>query len=398
VFSGSAYNLACGSVTANSVPSWISDPATVMLAPGSVVTVPMTFRQNNPVTIGADFVPNVVEVSVGSHGTYARLADGTVYQWGLIATNSEMHVPTPVASLTNTAQVVGGFLSACARKTDGSIWCWGNDEGGQLGPGVAAGATSLTPVQVGTLTGATVLTMGAQHTCALVSGQYFCWGDNSLGQFGNGNTTGGSTPLAMSPNFGSTLVAGAGHTCAIGNLASLGCTGLNTSGQLGVGSTAANSVFYQTTVLKNVASAACGNAHTCAVMGDGSVRCFGNNANGQLGDGTTISRTTPVTVVGLANVVQVQGGSNHTCALLQNGTVSCWGSAAMLGAGAVVDQTTPVTVPGLTGVTAIHTQHSANHTCAELADRSIRCWGMNTFGQIGNGNTFFANRPTPVVF
>jgi len=395
---GSAFNVACGSVTAATVPGWISDPATASLAPGVVTAVPMTFRQNNPVTIGIGFAPNVADISVGAGATYARMADGTVYQWGLVGSGNAIPVPTPAPSLTNVTQVVGGYVSACARKTDGSVSCWGTDEGGQLGAGIPAGTTSNTPVRVGTLTGATALSMGAATTCGMFGTIMRCWGDNSLGEFGNGTATSSTTPVSTGSFFASAVAFGAGHNCTIDNLGGLECTGLNSSGQLGAGSTADNSLSYLGTGLKNVVSVAGGNAHTCAVMGNGTVRCFGKNTNGQLGDGTTANRTTPVTVLGLNNVVQVQGGMAHTCARLQDGTVSCWGSAAMLGAGVVADQTTPVSVAGLTGVIDIQTSHSASHTCALLTDHSLRCWGENVFGQIGNGNTVFVNRPTAVVF
>ena len=34
-----------------------------------------------------------------------------------------------------TASASGGYETACAVKTDGTVWCWGSNRGGHLGDG-----------------------------------------------------------------------------------------------------------------------------------------------------------------------------------------------------------------------------------------------------------------------
>ena len=46
----------------------------------------------------------------------------------------------------NVAAAYAGGAHTCAVKTDGSVWCWGNNQYSQLG--VDVGPLSATPVQV----------------------------------------------------------------------------------------------------------------------------------------------------------------------------------------------------------------------------------------------------------
>ena len=69
-----------------------------------------------------------------------------------------------------------------------------------------------------------------------------------------------------------------------------------------------------------------GSDFTCAVKTDGTVWCWGLNTSGQLGDGTTTNRNRPVQVSGLTGVADVDNQSDYACALKTIGTVVCWGN------------------------------------------------------------------------
>jgi alpha-tubulin suppressor-like RCC1 family protein len=149
--------------------------------------------------------------------------------------------PTQVTGTDWTA-VSAGFYHTCALKTDGTLWCWGDNTSGQLGLGTA----STTPGQVTAGTAPwTVVTAGQSHTCALqADGTLWCWGENADGQLGIGSNLPSAAPVVVtaSPSSWSAVAAGGAHTCAVAGDGTLWCWGANVKGQLGIGSVASQVV------------------------------------------------------------------------------------------------------------------------------------------------------------
>ncbi|MBI5528305.1 MAG: hypothetical protein HY897_18390, partial [Deltaproteobacteria bacterium] len=97
-----------------------------------------------------------------------------------------------VLGVENAAAVSVGSAHACALTKDGSIWCWGSNEHGQLGKQAVAASCgaqrwtypcALAPVRVELPARATALSAGTSHTCAVLGeSRVACWGANSLGQ------------------------------------------------------------------------------------------------------------------------------------------------------------------------------------------------------------------------
>jgi alpha-tubulin suppressor-like RCC1 family protein len=123
-------------------------------------------------------------------------------------------------------------------KTNGTLWCWGDNKEGQLG--IGTNAASTTPVQV--FAGAakwTTVSAGQSHTCALqADGTLWCWGRNANGQLGTGSNLASAAPVALMglPATWVAVTAGGEHTCAVAGDGTLWCWGLNVKGQLGLGS------------------------------------------------------------------------------------------------------------------------------------------------------------------
>jgi alpha-tubulin suppressor-like RCC1 family protein len=174
---------------------------------------------------GGGFLTGVSEVSAGDQHTCARGADGTAWCWGddLYGQIGDGTTGDPTTHLRLKAvQVrrVGGFLAgvttisaggdqSCARKADGTVRCWGDDHLGQLGDGTRGDPTThlrLKAVQVrraaGSLTGVTDVSAGGYHGCALRSNRTaWCWGDNGVGQLGDGGVDFQSRPYATRVAF-----------------------------------------------------------------------------------------------------------------------------------------------------------------------------------------------------
>jgi alpha-tubulin suppressor-like RCC1 family protein len=135
----------------------------------------------------------------GANHTCALATEGSVQCWGLGSfgqlgdgnkTSSSFPIAVPGLMKKCTAISAGKGNHSCAIQKDGTLWCWGDNFFGQLGIGTH-GDVEVTPKQVVAL-GADVATVaaGAMHTCAIRSsdGKLFCWGLNSGGQLGDGST------------------------------------------------------------------------------------------------------------------------------------------------------------------------------------------------------------------
>jgi hypothetical protein len=119
-------------------------------------------------------------------------------------------------------------------KTDGTLWCWGNNEYGQLGDGTNVGKN--VPVQVSGTNWVSV-SAGGEHTCGIkTDGTLWCWGRNNYGQLGDGTNVGKNAPVQVSGTNWVSVSAGKDHTCGVKTDGTIWCWGRNNYGQLGDGS------------------------------------------------------------------------------------------------------------------------------------------------------------------
>lgn len=369
-------------------------------------------NQLNPIQVSA-LGATVAEVSAGNGYTCAHKTDGTLWCSGSNGsgqlgdgTTTDRSTPVKVAALTAAiAEVSVGYEYSCARKTDGTIWCWGDNSAGQLGDGTTLHHATPVKVQAPGVIFAEVAAH-SHHTCArTMDGRLFCWGDNSLDQLGIGNATPQLTPVQVSAlgNSVAAVAVGEESTCASKGDGTLWCWGANEFGQLGLGSW--GGLLPNPTQVKGlnpylaILDVSIGLGTTCAVEGDGTLWCWGLDDFGQIGVGNIgDGRATPTQVTAISNITKVSGNIRNTCAIDLSLKLYCWGdnSTGQLGGGNLwAEQATPLQVPAqANGYIDVSTGYS--HTCARTADNGLWCWGDNSCGQLGIGPASTTPQMTPL--
>ena len=165
----------------------------------------------------------------GGGATFCAVTDaGEIWCWGygvsgilgrgdsLDASFARPVLAGPGTPFAAAAEVRLGFDSACARKTDGTVWCWGGSALGQIGiadsEGFLPGDVGPTPFPEGPLLlRAPAVRLAANpgntHCAILDQGTVWCWGWNAYAQTGAGasmltdrptpvfSPTGGNLPL-----------------------------------------------------------------------------------------------------------------------------------------------------------------------------------------------------------
>jgi alpha-tubulin suppressor-like RCC1 family protein len=283
------------------------------------------------------------------------------------------------------------------------LYCWGNNQSGELGLGDEASRTSPA-----LLAGSWVeVAAGAHHTCARDDlGRVACFGANERGQLGVGDRDARSTPALVSlPTRAASITTDFSHTCALLTDATLHCWGKNDEGEMGQGDPFPGDQSRDADALTPVAvpgtwqAAEAGQGHTCAIRLDGALFCWGRNTDHELGENDAIQIRSPLPVGSDTDWLAVEAGQNHTCGLRDDRFAYCWGrnnsfatgNGAPLGIPDVESVTSPTRLDSLSEVSLLRTD--TFHTCAVDRSARLHCWGRNIEGQLGLGD--LALRETP---
>jgi alpha-tubulin suppressor-like RCC1 family protein len=246
-------------------------------------------------------------LSVGADHSCALTSAGAAYCWGLSqvgavgdGTNANSR-PTPVAVAGGLRfnKLASGYQHSCGIATSGVTYCWGRNSNGELGDGTTTDRNAPTIVSGGIAF--TTLAAGASDTCGITAdGDAYCWGSNVQGQLGIGNRIDQLAPARVAGGYAfAKLSAGSGVVCGITTTGSLYCWGADI--KTGGGSSSDLSIIAPRRVIAPAGAVftavTAGDTGGCALATNSFVYCWGVNTSGEVGDGTTMYRLTLVPVV-----------------------------------------------------------------------------------------------------
>jgi alpha-tubulin suppressor-like RCC1 family protein len=343
--------------------------------------------------------------AVGNNA-FGQLGDGTT-------TSKSAPVRVMASSgvpLTGVTAIAAGGNFSMFLLSDGSVWTCGDNSSGQLGIGTTIASSSY-PVKVTGISNAIHIAAGYKHSVFQTSDVapiYTC-GDNTYGQGGYGSQGMTYSPINVTVSTaylaGGTqdnISAGDYHTVVYSSYdAKAYACGLNTSGQLGDGTTTNRTSFVQMPQMPGYASSIGTGANHTMEYGSNYTWMCGNNASGQLGNNSTVSAKTPVDISsslsGYSWMV-FAGGSNHSLFWDNATTLMACGdnSKGQLGIGSTTNSLVPTAI-SFTGSIAQVAARS-NSSFILTTDGRVYGFGDNSNGQLGDKTTTNHTSPTWITW
>jgi alpha-tubulin suppressor-like RCC1 family protein len=349
----------------------------------------------------------------GTPATFARFDDGSVWGWGyggdsLLPTGVDSADPVRIELGAKVKKVAAGAASVCAILEDDSVKCWGSFTDTTYGASPISWSTAHTLLDA---TGATLraagIAMGEQHACAWrTDGAAFCWGQGSRRRFGDPAYQPHEEAFRVDVGPVKQIAASLYNTCFLTKTGTVRCVGTATQGQLGNGTvdlsvpdaSSGTATALEASGLKGVTAIYGGNTGAFCAESWSGTKCWGDNGEAFKNDNQTIVHyylgrpddpnainaylPTPLPTkrtVGPNHVF----GPNNTCAWSPRGRLQCWGVGFY---GMFLDGTTDIAPLPVTLKQSPHVSSVAlgfSHACM-IGDGVIRCWGNNDHRQLGN--------------
>ncbi|MBN9162596.1 MAG: hypothetical protein J0I07_16660 [Myxococcales bacterium] len=323
---------------------------------------------------------------------------------GVAVSRLDGATPTTVVGLSDVTQVsVGPNFGTCARTSDGSVYCWGKNELGQLGR-PRSEERLPTPTRVEGIPPVDHVELGSSLGCAIGSSDraLYCWGWWRSGL--------GIPEDFASPSFAPQLVTTFRAPVKALAIGSYGPTTLYPWGYAELADTivALLDGNVVATLGKNVLRG------DSAYPTSGPSERSGIDWIGAFAYATSdgfFRRWLPaeetVYIPAFAPAIELKvSADTEAVTALQGGVVTTtgrlfrWGPnpAGALGVGPSELSRTPypVEVEQVRG-RVVSFATTVGSTCALLVDGKVKCWGANVYGELGRGTTDLNAHPEPEV-
>jgi alpha-tubulin suppressor-like RCC1 family protein len=329
-------------------------------------TIGSRTQPDDVVDPGGDFE----QVAGNVRQTCGVRSDGTLACWGsidnwdapLVSLQHLAQTPETIGADTDWVEVGMGSAITCARKTTGTLWCWGTTSAAWTGLTISPGE----PTQMGADADWTSLRGGETGACGLRGSTLYCWGN-------------------LPPWLGFTDITQVGvqtdwDTIDVGR----GVCGLR-AGELWCASGfGAQQDPEQVGSDSDWLTVTVGSRDVCGVKGaslPGAIWCSvsGSGTLGQVGNATDWMSVTANKWTGVNNV---------NCGIKQDGSLWCWGPDVTLATGdPVIGPQSPVRF-GTENDYAYVAGGDGQHVCAVTTTKTVRCFGVDAVGMLGNDEAY----------
>ena len=248
-------------------------------------------HQNTPQRINPSHFQGktIRSIHVGDNYTFALCADGSLFVWGVnefgqlgLGHRQNQNTPQLIDSNHFQSKIIQsihtGWYHTLVQCTDGTLFAWGRNDGGQLGLGHTNHENTPQLIDSNHFQSKTIRSIhtGGHYTLALsTDGSLFAWGWNNCGQLGLGHASIVNTPR----NDGLVFAWGATSAGQLGGHTNH----QNTSQRI-------NPSHFQG---KSIQSIHVEDNYTFALCTNGSLFAWGRNDDGQLGLGHNNNKHTP---------------------------------------------------------------------------------------------------------
>ncbi|MCA9654647.1 MAG: DUF4215 domain-containing protein [Myxococcales bacterium] len=346
----------------------------------------------------------VESLTAGDEHNCAVRTGGEVWCWGdnansqmgpLSAPPNDELSPIQVTGLPVIVAVEAGVDHNCAIDVAGTVWCWGDNDNRQLGRGGTTTTDDANPGAVALPQPAIDLGLGENHSCAVVSNNnVWCWGDDDSGQLGDGVILPDSGDPLMVVGLPPAVEVEAGRdaTCALDTMGGVWCWGNNNDGEVGDGTVNDTAVPQAVALPQPADDISLGINFSCALLTTDAVYCWGEGSDYQLGYGDIIDQLTPVEVQGLpaGDIVDLEVGARGACVMTAANERHCWGFSETGYLGLAprnqLDLDAPLAFSGPVAEVRLSVPEYRGVLCGVLTDGTVECAGDGTLVTLSTVN------------